>query len=104
MNSIKQNTKKYSKEIVASAITISVVILLILAGPANAFNLNLNNFPSNPTQGTSVSSYFTISVKSNERISMPSKVGIFLEGSSSSICSFSVADGSSSDCVSKGKQ
>ncbi len=102
MNSIKEHTKKHASKIVASVITLSIITLLILAGPAGALVLNLDNFSnSNPTQGTSVSSSFTITINSNERMGFPNPIGIFMDGSSSALCSFSV-DGSSSDCASKG--
>jgi hypothetical protein len=102
MNSIKENTKKHASKIVASVITLSIITLIILAGPAGAFVLNLNDFTnSNPTKGDLISALFTLTINSNERMSLPNPVGIYMDGSAVALCSFS-ADGSSSDCAGKG--
>jgi len=73
--------KAVSKKIIASVITLAVIALLVFAGPASAINLGLSEFSSsNPEKGEVISTTATITINSNERMSMPNPAGVFIDG------------------------
>ncbi len=63
------STKKSG--IIASLITLAVITLLILAGPAAAFNVSLGAFSDdNAKQGDLISAQFDLNMNSNERVAV----------------------------------
>jgi PGF-pre-PGF domain-containing protein len=63
------NKRAHSRQILAIIITAVAIALLIISGPANAFNLTLGT-PSNttPTQGAVISFTANVTIESNERV------------------------------------
>ncbi|HVY01599.1 MAG TPA: hypothetical protein VHA12_02440 [Candidatus Nanoarchaeia archaeon] len=86
------------KKIVASVITILVVTLLVIAGPAAALQMGLTGFSvSAPIKGEIVSTTATIDVQSNERISFDS-INLILSGAANSTCTFDVSGNNLTTC------
>ena len=86
---LRENGKKTG--IFASFLTIMIIGLLILAGPANAFGVSLGIFSNeSPKQGDLISAEFNITMSSNEYINISS---IVLNSDKGLVCSVSVNGG-----------
>jgi hypothetical protein len=86
------NRKKHlrSRRRLAGALTLVIVVLLILAGPANALNLALTGFSvAEPEKGTSTSTTATIHVQANERLQF-GNIELHLDGPVDRACTFSI--------------
>jgi hypothetical protein len=100
MNFIKENAKKHSSKIATLVITSIILLLILFAGPANAFVLNLGEFSnSNPLEKSIIYTRFAIEVNSNERMSLPNPIIVYMDDAE--LCSFSV-DGTNSNCLEHG--
>ena len=96
---MKYKSKSGKKQIFAAIITFAVIALLVFAGPASAINLGLNAFSnSNPIKGEIISTTATITLNSNERMSMPNPAGVFIDGVQK--CAFALNSGQT--CSSSG--
>jgi len=91
---MKFKSKSGKKQIFAAIITLAVITLLILSGPASAINLGMAEFSNTtPEKGEVISTTATIEINSNERMSMPNAVGVFVDNELA--CGFAInADGS----------
>ncbi len=85
----KVETKKHRSKFVASLITLAVITLLVFAGPAQAFSMNMTDFSNtNPNKGELVSATATLSVNSNDRMSLSNPVQLLIDGQVS--CEFDI--------------
>lgn len=83
------NIKGRGTKIIAGILTLGVLVMLILAGPANAFNVSLSGFAvSNPTKGDKISTTATIEIRANERMPLPNPAGVFIDDKVA--CAFSI--------------
>ena len=91
---MKFKSKSGKKQIFATLITLAVITLLILSGPASAINLDMTEFSNTtPEQGEVISTTATITINSNERMQMQNAVGVFVDNELA--CGFAInADGS----------
>jgi hypothetical protein len=63
--------KKMPVKIIAGVITLGIIMLLILSGPASALTLGLAAFSNSaPMQGQSVSTVASLNINSNERLNL----------------------------------
>lgn len=85
-NIIQEKTRK---NLIASSITIAVIALLFILGPAEAFIISLGAFSNaNPTQGEIVSTTAEITINTNERMPLPNPVELYINGNK--VCQFKV--------------
>ena len=91
---MKFKSKSGKKQIFATLITLAVITLLILSGPASAINLDMTEFSNTtPEKGEVISTTATITINSNERMQMQNAVGVFVDNELA--CGFAInADGS----------
>ena len=69
--------KEHKSKFVASILTLFVIGLLIIAGPASAFEVSIAEFDNaTPTQGETVSTIATIDIASLERANI-TKITLF---------------------------
>ncbi len=87
----KEAKAKVLSVIIPLVITIVVIGLLIISGPASAFVVNMAGFSdTTPKKGTSIASTFNVNMATNEGINV-TKIQLLRDGSS--VCDFNV-DGS----------
>lgn len=77
--------------IIATLVTVSIIILLFFAGPAQAFVINLIDFNNvNPERGTIVNTNIELKILSNENMPLPNPAKVYIDNVF--YCSFNVSD------------
>jgi hypothetical protein len=79
-----------NQKAIAGVLTLSILALLLIAGPVSAFLVNITGFSiSNPIQGEKISTNATITINSNERINL-NNITLYLDNLPA--CTFQVND------------
>ena len=72
---------KHKTKAIGAIVTLAVLAILVLAGPANAFQITLNKLPNNPvTKGTIVTIKGKIIIDSNEFLNNSETVNLLIDG------------------------
>jgi hypothetical protein len=83
---VKFGEKLGREKLSALLITVTILIVLVLSGPASAFKLALGDFDnSNPTRGDKISTTSSINIRSDERINL-TQIDVLIDGAV--VCSF----------------
>ncbi|MEI6731266.1 MAG: hypothetical protein WCK90_01155 [archaeon] len=86
-------------KIVASFVTIAVVVLLIMAGPAQAFTLSFDGISNaSPKQGEIISFIAKLSIESNEFMNL-NPIDLYDDESGKTLCTFTPDGKNTTECV-----
>jgi len=84
-------------KIFAGMITFGVMLMLIISGPVNAFDLELTANKHTVTKGSSIKFTVSVDIKSNERLNID-YLKLIINGPTSKTCKFSVDGEKISGC------
>jgi len=84
-------------KILAGIITLGVMLMLIISGPVNAFDLKLTANKDTVTKGSSIKFTVSVDIKSNERLDID-YLKLIIDGPTSKTCKFSVDGEKISGC------
>ena len=84
-------------KIFAGIITIGIIIVLVISGPVNAFNLDLIANKDKVTQGSEIKFTASIDIKSNERLDID-YLKLIIDGPTDKYCKFDINGNKLSSC------
>jgi len=90
--------KKSLSKVIAGVAAITVITLLVLAGTASAFSINLGSLSnSNPTINDVITATSSIEIQSNERVDIR-EINLGFAGTPERLCIFDVDGNPISGC------
>ena len=97
MKNIITRNKKHSSKLLAGLVSLFVIGLLILSGPANAFDLGLSIDDSTIDKGDNAVFSASIDIKSGENLPID-EVSLIISGAGNRVCIFNVDGSKISGC------